>query len=219
MREVAASGATVIFVSHNLKAVSDLCRRSILLDGGTIVEDGPTTHVLQTYLERERSKLSLNRDVDVAITDVSLIQNAESAVRICAGEDASVSVTFTARRSVQRIAVILAVMDEGLEIVFHTSSQRLGMAPVDLMPGESNTVTFDLKMHLAAGMFHLAVYLYRYDLEKELDRIIPAYTFFVEADRDVRGSANLYPVMRATSRAQLAATVGADGTVPADTAT
>ncbi len=40
MRSIATSGATVVFVSHNLKAVSDLCARAILLDGGQVVEDG-----------------------------------------------------------------------------------------------------------------------------------------------------------------------------------
>ena len=43
MRSIADSGATVVFVSHNLKAVSDLCARAILLDDGQVVEDGPTS--------------------------------------------------------------------------------------------------------------------------------------------------------------------------------
>jgi lipopolysaccharide transport system ATP-binding protein len=189
MREIAASGSTVIFVSHNLKAVSDLCQRSILLDGGRIVADGPTSDVLQTYLGRERNKLTTERDLDVAITDVQLLRDGVPVVRLRAGDDASVTVRLEARRSVQRVAVVLAVLDEGLEIVFDTSSERLGSAPVDLEAGESCTVTFDLTMHLAAGTFHLAVYLYRYDLQKEFDRTLPAATFFVETDRDVRGAA------------------------------
>src|SRR5712675_1923713 len=49
MREIARGGATVIFVSHNLKAVADLCSRTVLLDRGTIVADGPTGDVIQTY--------------------------------------------------------------------------------------------------------------------------------------------------------------------------
>lgn len=196
MREIAAGGATVIFVSHNLKAVSDLCKRSILLDDGRIAADGSTSDVLQAYLTRERGKLLTVRDVDVAITEVQFRQDKIPAVRVRAGEDATVSVRLTARRPVQRVAVVLDVLDEGLEIISSTSSQRLGSPPVDLATGKSCTVTFDLKMHLAAGTFHLAVYLYRYDLQREFDRMLPAATFFVETDRDVRGAANLYPVMR-----------------------
>ena len=61
MRSIATGGATVVFVSHNLKAVSDLCARAILIDDGQIVEDGPTPDVIQTYLARERSKLQEER--------------------------------------------------------------------------------------------------------------------------------------------------------------
>ena len=50
MRSVAKGGATVLFVSHNLKAVSDLCARTVLLDLGAIVADGPSSEVIQTYL-------------------------------------------------------------------------------------------------------------------------------------------------------------------------
>ena len=35
MRSIATSGATVVFVSHNLQAVTDLCARAMLIDGGS----------------------------------------------------------------------------------------------------------------------------------------------------------------------------------------
>ncbi|MGH8770438.1 MAG: ABC transporter ATP-binding protein [Burkholderiales bacterium] len=197
MREIAKGGATVIFVSHNLKAVSDLCRRTMLLDRGSIVADGPTSNIIQTYLSRERSKLKGTRDADIEITEVALCRNGQPAVRFHSGDDASVRVTFTARRTAERVAVVIAVLNEGLEDVFNTSSERLGCPPVSLLVGQSCSVTFDLKMHLAVGTFHLGVYLYRYDLERAFDRALPAATFFVDADRDVRGAANLYPIVRA----------------------
>jgi lipopolysaccharide transport system ATP-binding protein len=196
MREIAKSGATVIFVSHNLKAVSDLCRRTVLLDRGSIVADGPTGDIIQTYLSRERSKLKGVRDADMEITEVTLCRDGQPAVRFHAGEDASVSVTFTARRDTERIAVVIVVLDEGLDEIFNTSSERLGNAPLNLLAGQSYTVTFDLKMHLAVGTFHLGVYLYRYDLEREYDRSLPAATFYVDAEHDVRGAANLYARVR-----------------------
>ncbi len=72
MRSIATSGATVVFVSHNLKAASDLCARAILIDDGQIVEDGPTLHVIQTYLARERSELEGPKNTEVAIRAVRL---------------------------------------------------------------------------------------------------------------------------------------------------
>jgi lipopolysaccharide transport system ATP-binding protein len=51
MREVSAGGdRTVLFVSHNMAAVSTLCSRAILLAGGRIVADASPAAVIQDYL-------------------------------------------------------------------------------------------------------------------------------------------------------------------------
>ena len=199
MRSVAKGGATVIFVSHNLKAVSDLCSRAILLDAGAIVADGSTSDVIQTYLARERAKLGEARDADAAVRSVTL-RNAEgSAVRFKPGDKAWVDITFRANRACEQVAVVLAVLDEGLSEVFNTSSERLENRSFTLQQGQTVTLTFELDMHLAVGTFHIGVYLYRYDMEREFDRVLPAATFFIESDVDVRGSANLYPKLVACS--------------------
>lgn len=199
MREIARGGATVIFVSHNLKAVSDLCRRTVLLDHGTIVADGPTAGVIQTYLGRERSRVQTARDVDVEITAVRLLRRAEETVHFASGDEATVEVCFRARRASPQVAVVVQVLDEGLENVFYTSSATLGVAPVDLTAGQTCTMSIGLKMHLASGTFHLGAFLHRPDTDHDYDQVVPAATFFVEAVPDVRGAANLYPTVQAFS--------------------
>src|SRR5438094_3271703 len=42
MGDVAGQGRTVLFVSHNMGAINDLCGRSILLNNGHVEIDGPT---------------------------------------------------------------------------------------------------------------------------------------------------------------------------------
>jgi lipopolysaccharide transport system ATP-binding protein len=49
-------GKTVIFVSHQMGAVSRLCTRAILLKSGVIVMDGATESVARAYLETEIPK-------------------------------------------------------------------------------------------------------------------------------------------------------------------
>jgi len=51
MRDVAKEGRTVLFVSHNMGAVQNLCSRAIWLNDGKIVEDGPAGEVVSSYLE------------------------------------------------------------------------------------------------------------------------------------------------------------------------
>ncbi len=51
MKEVSRHGRTVLFVSHNMPAISRLCPRTILLDDGKLLEDGPSSQVIGKYLQ------------------------------------------------------------------------------------------------------------------------------------------------------------------------
>jgi lipopolysaccharide transport system ATP-binding protein len=53
MEDVGSHGRTVLFVSHNIPAVTRLCTRTILLEQGLIIEDGPTEEVVGKYMMTE----------------------------------------------------------------------------------------------------------------------------------------------------------------------
>jgi lipopolysaccharide transport system ATP-binding protein len=53
MQDVHKQGRTVLFVSHNMAAVNMLCSRAIHLEGGRIVNDGPTHDVVSAYLSSD----------------------------------------------------------------------------------------------------------------------------------------------------------------------
>lgn len=46
---VKKEGRTILFVSHNLSAVKDLCSRVIVLDGGKLIEDGKPIDIIARY--------------------------------------------------------------------------------------------------------------------------------------------------------------------------
>jgi lipopolysaccharide transport system ATP-binding protein len=53
MGEVAKHGRTILFVSHNLTAVKRLCRRTLRLERGEIVDSGDTEQVVLNYIRSE----------------------------------------------------------------------------------------------------------------------------------------------------------------------
>src|SRR5258706_10564604 len=69
--DVARSGRTVLFVSHNMGAVTSLCNRCLLLENGKLVQDGPSAEVAATY------QSSLHKTV-VDTTDLSGIPRLSS---------------------------------------------------------------------------------------------------------------------------------------------
>lgn len=50
MEDVGKEGRTVLFVSHNMAAVTRLCQRGILLSAGSIIADGTANEIVSQYL-------------------------------------------------------------------------------------------------------------------------------------------------------------------------
>ncbi len=51
MDDVAKQGRTVLFVSHNMATIANLCGRAIMLQQGRMIDDGPTDQVIAHYLQ------------------------------------------------------------------------------------------------------------------------------------------------------------------------
>ena len=51
MRELGSGGRTILFVSHNLAAIENLCKRSIWISGGKVQMDGDSREVIKAYLK------------------------------------------------------------------------------------------------------------------------------------------------------------------------
>jgi homopolymeric O-antigen transport system ATP-binding protein len=55
MEELGSAGRTVLFVSHALSAVAQLCDRAIQIDSGMVVQDGSPAEVIAHYLHQTHS--------------------------------------------------------------------------------------------------------------------------------------------------------------------
>lgn len=62
MKDVAESGRTVLFVSHNLATLRNLCRRTIMMRQGRMVSDGTTADVIEDYLSCLAERLTMPLD-------------------------------------------------------------------------------------------------------------------------------------------------------------
>ena len=88
--DVVGVGRTVLFVSHNLDAVSRLCPRTVMLDRGRLVADGRTPDVLSRYLSgiADRAAPALWTDVSSA-PRVGTGSVRFAAVRFSSGNEAT----------------------------------------------------------------------------------------------------------------------------------
>lgn len=55
MKDVSAQGRTVLFVSHNMAAVAQLCQRGMLLESGQLIYSGEIQETIGQYLSKGRA--------------------------------------------------------------------------------------------------------------------------------------------------------------------
>jgi lipopolysaccharide transport system ATP-binding protein len=193
MKEVIRSGATVLFVSHNLKTVTEFCQRCLLLDRGRMLMTGSPTEVIQSYMNSTRNPHSKNHSEPVIISRVRARTVKGESVRFESGDTVWVDVEVTARAACQKLAVVLFVTDESYYEVFNTSTERLGCGNVNLDAGDVFSCSFELRLNFANGTFHLNVAAYRYDTETEYDRWESGSSIYVGSANDARGAVNCFP--------------------------
>ena len=60
MGDVAGEGRTVLFVSHNMDAILNLCNRSLVIENGTITKNSRTDAAIQFYLNTVQGQKFVN---------------------------------------------------------------------------------------------------------------------------------------------------------------
>lgn len=192
MNEIIQGGATVVFVSHNVRAVSTLCARSLLLEHGRVTELGPSEAVIHAYLSRGQVR-ALEADRSIRIAGVGLGPPGSARVDFESGEVVEITVDTAARARYDDLSVVIQIVDENQYTVFETCTQRLGAGPLSLDAGETLRCTFRLQLRLGGGTYHVNACLLRYVTSHAYERWLSAVTFFVGGTPTARGVAHLTP--------------------------
>jgi lipopolysaccharide transport system ATP-binding protein len=136
METVAGEGRTVIFVSHNLSAVENLCPRSMLLSGGRIVTQGTTRGVVEEYVKQvgatARTHLGDREDRDGSGALRFLDLQFESGGRVidtpAAGQDFDLVISYETAdgKPLRNVNFTIAVLTQLGEMMLHLSTEARG---------------------------------------------------------------------------------------------
>jgi len=141
MAEVGRNGRTVVFVSHNLDAITRLCPTSIWLAEGGVKARGPTAGVIEAYLSSD-ARLIGQREFDdspekvVSLRSVAILDKAGRPKSFLTRDEAfTVEVRFTIRAAVGGLDVTAYVQNlQGLRLLDEAWSEHAGEYTV--APGE-----------------------------------------------------------------------------------
>jgi len=124
MDEVAKQGRTIVFVSHNIGAITRLCDRCLWLDGGFLKLDGPSSSVAAEYLEATSEGRSswLNPDPpqhdDVQIRSARLLLLQRETSSVDFNSEFEIEIGYTITKSVRQLEVVARVTDAQGNIIW-----------------------------------------------------------------------------------------------------
>ena len=163
MRRFRDEGKTFVLVSHDLTAVREMCDRSIVLDRGRVVFDGPVSEGVELYRQRVASVaapiLPRQRGMRrVKIEDVALFgTDGQPIVEASPSSTMTVRVLLRATEEVDVCSVGMTVArGDGTHLYeLHTTWQGVGVGP--LQPDQEATVDLRFTAHLLAGHYTIAI--------------------------------------------------------------
>lgn len=124
-------GRTVLFVSHNLDVIENICTRVVYLESGSVKMQGKPAEVINQYL-KDTMHFSLRSEAEVAhkkaaITSVK-IANKEGNIQADLPIDSpfSIEIEFTVKEKINRSIVCLVFYSESKIIYVTSDSDREG---------------------------------------------------------------------------------------------
>ena len=128
MEDFSGSGRTVLFVSHNMQTIAQLCDRTIWLDDGRVVSDGPSSEVVARYLQSGYGKTASVEwsDVEAAPGDklvrlrrVRVFQDGETADAVDVRRPIGIEIAFRVLRRGKPVTPKIKVQDSQGNVAFN----------------------------------------------------------------------------------------------------
>jgi lipopolysaccharide transport system ATP-binding protein len=124
MKNVAKSGRTVIFVSHNMQTVKGLTDRAILLQNGQLVQNGPSHEVVEKFLSNQSTGDAVYIAPDTAHLDQPKITRVEiKTSHPCNmhqyGKSMSIAIQVSTPEGIPNSAISFHIMTSSHQPVVH----------------------------------------------------------------------------------------------------
>lgn len=172
IKEFKQSGGSIIFVSHDMNAVKNLCDKAILLHKGEVIEEGEPEKVVNSYnfllakLDDVEEKVILsNKEKGSYGTFEAKIENVEfkglnsKSDVVASGEEATIKIYVSAFKDISDLTVGILIRDRFGQDIFGTNTQNLNYR-IDLKKGEKCIVEFTLPINLIPAKYTLTVALH-----------------------------------------------------------
>lgn len=130
MGDVCDSGRTIIFVSHNMQAIRQLCQVTVWLEKGRMRKVGRTDETINQYFAAEKRTESLrvlNEEIAAAhpdpafrLNEVDVLQDGMSATEVLSGKPVEIRLTYEVLQDAYGLHVYFLLCDTDGTLIFES---------------------------------------------------------------------------------------------------
>jgi len=176
IRAFQREGTTLLIVSHDRGSIQSLCNRAILLDGGTVIKDGPPEEVMDYYnaiiAAKENATVTVTQREDgsvqtrsgsgeASIRSVSLHNIAGEPIEyVQVGETVSLKVAVQVNNDIPELVTGYMLKDRLGQTVYGTNTHHLGCKLEQVSAGQAIEYSFRFEANLGVGSYSVAVALH-----------------------------------------------------------
>jgi lipopolysaccharide transport system ATP-binding protein len=190
MKDVRKQDRTILFVSHNMGSILNLCNTGLLLDRGTVHSIGSIEEQVRSYLQsfRDLDSRSFGTRTDrtgnghVLFTDVTFRNShGDSVTSLMTGEDFIMSLLFkrTMESRIIKMSITLSVSDDYGNRITSLSNEVTNDLLHDVPDGVDSIDVSMPKLPLMPGQYYVSIHCIVNGVLS--DHIENAFMFIVES--------------------------------------
>ena len=192
-----AEGKTILYVSHNMSTIRQLCTRCIVLDHGKVIYDGDVEKAIAIYMEQDGGELnreydfsdvkrpSKNHGVDFFVHSLRFVDQKRPIYK--SGENMKFEITYSAQKDYDGLGIYYTINYEDSSVVGTVQTMQLG----SIKSGEKKKSVVSMNLsNIVAGKYYFYLdifYANDFGTFLSVDHPLQKIYFEVEDDEDKKG--------------------------------
>jgi lipopolysaccharide transport system ATP-binding protein len=190
MQEIGKGGRTILFISHNMSAVRNICGLGLVLHEGRVTAEGEINSVVDSYMAGLVDRLVDQEKVETTtfiVDDMRIYSESGPAIRTF--DPVEIRIKFTPKVDIQEPGVYAAILSmENQRIAGLDLTDFLTVSPIKA--GQTTELGFSLEsLPLLPAEYQLEVYLK--DMASYKIELVPRTVLFEVIETPVYGGRKL----------------------------
>ncbi|WP_439697079.1 polysaccharide ABC transporter ATP-binding protein [Mucilaginibacter sp. AW1-7] len=149
-------GRTILFVSHNMASISQLCQKAILLNNGQLERLGPASAVINDYLKTGNSRpgalFKVNKGLSVSLLAADIINAAGKPTdEVSIQNNFTIKVTYQVRLPQKEVVCAVGIMHQSIPVTTTWTT------PASLSEGIYQSFFYMDTLRLAIGTYTVGI--------------------------------------------------------------